>query len=666
MTEAWNIFFSIWPVWVRSHLVWLLLGVAFLVTVLVMVRLIRFLVFRTRLPHEAARSEWTTFHRYHTPRMVRSSHDLKSRHISGQLALFRHHLDQDLGHYLVFLVPMGGGKTWGLYEVMKWLHKRYRRTFMVSMNQENPLKSIADIRRKEQTWLILDDLDAYFPELQARERINMLLEATSGFKAVILAVQPERWPSVWSRPDQLGRIKLVGEDYFEWGMSAYFVEWDADESVFWLRRFAKGTNMKGIRRVIDGVDWRHGIWHRPVVLNMLILSAGMGGPTLFLSEVIDRVLKRAIGSNDEWWNRLEEMVTQQVVVDLSTCPRGCRSILKTNPDGHTRFRYRFLEGFFLARHAVNRQDQSVFRELVSHPEARYLYLEKVWSRFLDHAGPDPGHVLLPESMKPLPLRSLPFDQVTEVEYLELDSAALPHLQFLRLMRHLRRIWVRIGSESDLANITPHWKAQNGARIWMNTGSGQRIGWERINRFGEQKRWEPIPDVTSLHPAFVSDTVIERGPTHPFRQIFRLDPDKLPNPICQPMDIPLDDQDGLEAVYEMNLGAGEFDLFDKVYVFEFESGDIHLQYLHTRSSNNLVSILSDIIDRWVTFIGPDDHGRRELLPEEIVDIRQGAWPGRTWLNLHPAEFDRQALLQMTQPGFVEIWIRNGKPQPAPIS
>ena len=129
-------------------------------------------------------------------------------------------------------------------------------------------------------------------------------------------------------------------------------------------------------------------------------------------------------------------------------------------------------------------------------------------------------------------------------------------------------------------------------------------------------------------------------------------------ILKEMDIDADS--GIQQIYELSLGAGEFDLFDKAFVYKFETGDIHLQYLHSRQTNSLIPLLQSMLERWIIFIGPDDEGKRELEEAEIMEIQQGYWLGRHWVRTDLNTFDRQVMIHLPRPDALEIWIRNGAP------
>lgn len=617
---------------------------------------------RERLAHSGLLAEWLAFQKYHIPRQVRFTHNHAVQSIDKQMAVLSDHIKRDLSYVFVLLAPIASGKTWALFEIISFLKKKRKRWIMVSLASSNCLEKIKRIPKQDRTWLVLDDLESWHPELQQRERIDQILEATQHFKAVILVADPERWPESWQQPGQFGRIKLVGEDQFTWATSAWLVDWTVPQAQTWLRTFSPHINRNSINRVIDGIDWRNTLWSRPAVLKILTLSAGIKGSSRYLHQVIERSLQKMVGATgtETWWATMQSLANGEPIPKPIIVPDALKRVLLKDTYGNLLFRHRLFEGFFLSRNALSREDRSVYRELRAYPEARIMYLEQSWATFLDMAGPEPGWGLPGPNEPPVPLRSMSIDMVSRITYLELSSVTGFNLQFLRLLPNLSRIWVNTGSEADFAYITNYWRPANGARCWLAVQGKHWVGLERVVRFGEQNRWDNLPAVTHFHPVNKPPLSQKRGPFHPFRQLFRLDPDQLPNLYCKPVDMELDAEAGIRQIYEIALGAGEFDLFDKAYVYEFATGDIHLQYLHTRQTNSLIPILQSMLERWIIFVGPDDEGKRELEEAELMEIQKGYWLGRQWLRKELSTFDRQVIIHMPRPNSIELWIRNGAP------
>lgn len=640
----------------------LLIGGILLAILLLLLWFNKRLTVRNRLAFSRLVYDWRTFRKYHIPRQVRSTHNFAIQSIDQQMDLLFSHIQQDLSHVFVLLGPMASGKTWTLFEAISYLRRKRKRWIMVSLASKNVLETIRNIPKQDRTWLILDDLESWHPELQQRERVDEILEVTQNFKAVILAADPERWPKSWQEPGQLGRIKLVGEDQFTWAISAWLLDWTVPQAQNWLRKYSTTSNTNSLKRVVDGIDWRNTLWSRPAVLKMLTLSEGIKGPSRYLFEVVERALQKAVGSagSEEWWAKLESLAIGEPTAITSAFPSAFKQVLLNDPTGKIHFKHRLFRGFFIARNALSREDRSVYRELQAFPEARTMYLEKSWSAFLEVSGPEPGWALPGPDKPRIPLRSLSIDMVEEMKYLELTSVAGLNFQFLRLLPNLSRIWILDGSETDLARVTDHWRPVNGARCWIKVHGKSWYGLERVIRFEETKRWDPLGPVTYFHPVNKPTVSTLRGPYHPFRQLFRLDPDQLPNLYCKAVEMDIDPDAGIRQIYELSLGAGEFDLFDRAYVYEFETGDIHLQYLHSRQTRSLIPILQSILERWTIFIGPDDEGKRDLEEAEIMEIQQGYWLGRHWLRTDLSTFDRQVMIHLPRPGALEIWIRNGAP------
>lgn len=638
----------------------LLIAGVILVLLLLLFWVNKRLTVRNRLAFSKLVYDWRTFQKYHIPRQVRSTHNYAIQSIDQEMNLLAKQIKQDLSHVLVILAPIASGKTWALFEAINYLRRKRKRWIMVSLASKNCLETITNIPKQDRTWLVLDDLEAWHPELQQRERIDEILEVTQNFKAVILAADPERWPTSWQEPGQFGRIKLVGEDQFTWAISAWLLDWTVPQAQSWLRKYSTTANTNSLRRVIDGIDWRNTLWSRPSVLKTLTLSAGIKGPSRYLFEVVGRALQKAVGASgsEEWWKKMESLAIGEPAAITGSVPSAFKQILINDSTGKVIFKHRLFKGFFIARNALAREDRSVYRELKSFPEARMMYLEQSWASFLELNGPEPGWALPGPDQARIPLRALSIDMVEEMKYLELTSVAGLHFQFLRLLPNLSRIWILDGSETDLTRITDHWRPVHGARCWIKVHGKSWYGLERIIRFEEKKRWEPLMPVTHFHPVNKPESPLTRGPYHPFKQLFRLDPDQLPNLYCKTVEMDIDADSGIHQIYELSLGAGEFDLFDRAFVYEFETGDIHLQYLHSRQTNSLIPLLQSMLERWIIFIGPDDEGKRELEEAEIVEIQQGYWLGRHWLRTDLSTFDRQVMIHLPRPDALEIWIRNG--------
>lgn len=640
----------------------LLIGVVVVAALLLTRWVHKRLTVRNRLSFSGLVHEWRTFRKYHIPRQVRSTHNYAIHSVDQQMNFLVNQMKQDLSNVLVLLSPIASGKTWTLFEVISFLRRKRKRWIMVSLESQNCLETIRKIPRQDRTWLILDDLEAWHPELQQRERIDEILEVTQNFKAVIFAADPDRWPKTWQEPGQFGRIKLVGEDQFTWAISAWLLDWTVPQAQHWLRKYSTTANTNSLRRVIDGIDWRNTLWSRPAVLKTLTLSAGIKGPSRYLFEVVRRSIQKAVGASgsEEWWGKLESLAVGEPAAVSGAIPTAFKQILRKDSSGKIIFKHRLFKGFFIARHALSRADRSVYRELRAFPEARIMFLEQSWSSFLELSGPEPGWALPGPDQARIPLRALSIDMIEEMKYLELTSVSGLNFQFLRLLPNLSRIWILDGSETDLARITDHWRPVHGARCWMKVHGRSWFGLERIIRFDEKKRWDPLMPVTHFHPVNKPAVSTVRGPYHPFRQLFRLDPDQLPNLYCRPVEMDIEAEAGIHQIYELPLGSGEFDLFDKAFVYEFETGDIHLQYLHSRQTNSLIPLLQSMLERWVIFIGPDDEGKRDLEEAEIMEIQQGYWLGRHWLRTDLSTFDRQVMIHLPRPGALEIWIRNGAP------
>ena len=607
------------------------------------------------LPTTLSMKDWRSFKREHLARKLAAHDTSATTSIPQQLRALSRAIASGHFHHLILFTPPASGRTWLLLQALQ--HLRWRRVKMISLQSEQALKSLTKIDNPSATWLLIDDVESYRPELQARERLEAILEATEAFKAVIMVAQPSRWPDSWQRRDQLGRIKLVGEDHFCWATTAALLPWTADEARSWLRKHSSTGQRPALQRLEKGLDWRNPLWSRPVVLNMLAYSAGTKGVFHYLFQAVESSLQVAAGSSDPdlAWAEWQELATDARPGAIDHVHPALAPIASQQADGVVRFRHQLYKAYFLAKQAWIKEDKGSVQQMRTFPEARILYMELAWSRYLEEAGPEPGWAISPETGAKTALRELTPDEVANVEFLELMQFRGPDLRFLGQMKRLKRIWLTHAGADDRFVIMRSWKPGHGARLWLH-GVG---GWQHHSVYGEKKYWKEIPSLPDIHPSRLLTPSFIRIDNNPFRQLLRLDPNKLPNPLCKELLTSDRDQKSYATAYELNLPAGEFELFDKVYIYVFASGEVQLQYLHTRPTKNLLPLLTSMLERWALYYGPDDSGLRELSLVEKTDIRQGAWQGRQWAQTNQDRYERPVLIQLTKPEQLELWIFNGK-------
>lgn len=658
MSEFRNLFPTHWIDWIQQNPIWLLAGAAIILLWWIFSTVGNRIRLRQRLPFSSSYQDFQTQGKYWQNRSIKPIDSDQPLPLGQYLKSVLKTSKSDQVHSFVFLCPPGSGKTWLLYQVARFLGKKSQRWVHRSCLEDNLFEQLDQVSLKERTWLLLDDLESLSPELQKRERIEKILNASSGFKAVVLAISPERWPKGWRVADQQGRIKLVGEDQFQWGKAGWLVDWTAYEAQKNLRNVVGSVHKDSVNRVIDGIDWRNPVWARPAIIKAISLGVGLKGANRYVYQAINSSLQKVIGESrdEQWWDTLAQIAAGDETSASDPLPPALTKVLHRNRAGRLIFRQRLYEGFFLARNTNQHHDKASLREVRSHPEARYLYLEQVWQSFLESSHPEAGVFLTNQGNK-VSLRTLTTDLLRDVKFLELPELHQQDFRFLRLLPSLERIWILKGSTSQFAQLYKHWKPKHGARVYVKTPSGNWEGESRFIQYGEGKRWDPIPNVEAYHPGLPAEIILPPKNFSPLSRLFRLDPNILPNPLCKEVDIPGSREDGISSVYELSLEAGEFELFDKVYLFLFENGNIHLQYLHTRPQNHLENKLPEMMEKWVLFAGPDDNGLRELTIGEKVDLLQGSWTGRQWLNQIP-QLGAQVLIRQTRIDHLEIWIRNG--------
>ena len=650
------------PEWMLQHSGWILLGLGVLLLGGAGVARRRTRILLKRLPFGTSYQDWKAYRKSYRSRWLRpvgSSHSLRE---AEQLKLMRTAYQQGVAHTFVFLCPSGCGKTWLLYHLAHLLGTSSHRWTMRSFLNDQVLDELSQLSAKDRTWLLLDDLEALSPELQTRERVELILNATKEFRAVMMAVTPERWPASWTKPDAQGRIKLAGEEHFAWATASWVIDWTTAEAQAHLRKTTDSADRSSIDRMIGGIDWRNPYWRRPAILQFLGLGSARTVASRFIYEALaDSLRKRIQASGEEsWWQKLSDLANGTSSGLTNEIPPSLSPFIAQNKQGHLVFRHRWIQGYFLAHNALEHQGKASIREIRSHPEATYLYLETMWKSFLESSQQMAGTYLTHEGNK-VPLRNLSVPLLQSIKYLELPELNQQDFRFLRMLPDLDRIWVMKGSADQSQQIFDHWHPRHGARMLIQISPGRWIGLTRFAVFGAPKKWEEVETYHQFHPGLPAGETIQRKEFSSLSRLFRLDPHNLPNPFCREIAPPISTHQGPQRTYELSMEAGEFGLFDKIYIYQFINQDIHLQYIHSRPHTKLATVLSEILNKWALFVGPDDLGHRELTSTERIDIEQGTWSGRAWTTQFNG-LGFQALIQMTGPSHVEIWIRSGPPSP----
>ncbi len=655
-----------WFPWLHEYLAWWVgLGIV-IVFVLFLLHNLRRRSLLDALPATISLAEWKRFRRHHQPRRLCNPKSGKTMSVSTQLAKLRESIRKGELHHLVVLCPPDSGRTWLLLEIFHSLRRGGLRVVFISLQEPEALKSLSRVKSPLRTWVLIDDAEALDPKWHARERLEAILNACEQFKGVVLAAQPKAWPEGWQSPDAQGRIKLVGEEHFYWAWVSQLEDWTEQAARKWLLSKESKMLPAMASRILEGLDWRNPSWRRPAVLEAIAQSDGKEGYSRYLYQVAASAIHQAVKAcgDPSWLSRLDHIAHGGVLASKEPIPPPILRIVTPHRDGVIRFRRQLYRAYFVAHRAWSKDHPDSLQELQSQPETKRMYLELAWESFLHTCGPSPGHWLQATAPRKVPLRDLSIPDLEACRYLELTDYQDKDLRFLRLLTGLERIWIP-GSGLGHEHIFQHWKPLRGARLWVLEGSKSKIGWEYRSEYGQKKGWEPIESLVCYHPTLAPDPRLKSDGSHPFRQLFRLDPLKLPNPLCSPIPLPDDEHRAFESAYELTMPVGEFNLFDKVFAYQFPGGDVHLQYLHSRSSKHLVTLIQAMLDRWATFYGPDDYGRRNLTDAEIIDIQMGYWPGRQWLSFDAPSYTYPVIIHVPRHSEVELWMRLPK-HVSPIS
>jgi hypothetical protein len=334
-----------------------------------------------------------------------------------------------------------------------------------------------------------------------------------------------------------------------------------------------------------------------------------------------------------------------------------------------RFQHSSFWAFFLAWRAFHHQlppEETRFADQIA---AQQFYQEMCWDALIQSPLAEQAECRTTNTVGKRPLQEIRFTELTKITRLYFAEAPFGDFRFLRNLSQLKGIHMNMEQESaPPANLVAQLPSQQ-VLMYVHLPEQEYPAqvWELAAEAAELQMDGKASLVLSAH--FLRKLALEdrMDPRQPFRrpqsmrkpskalvQLFETPILQLEKENGQPLHFS-ENNNLAEETFEMVLGGGEMDLFDRIQVFDFSDQSRNL-LCYNRYRPTLLNLhLENALDQLVEALGEDDNHQEGFDSDDLAQIEDGHWMGRTWSWKNTDAYAYGAHLFMEQPGTVKLCI-----------
>jgi hypothetical protein len=603
-------------------------------------------------------------------------------------------------HHLLLLGDDGAGKSSQLIRLFAKYQLKWHRPFrmkLISLEDPKALARIQAFPKPEKTILLLDGLDTdAAAQLDFKRRLDEILKASQPFARLVLSCRTGLFPEQMISKTVPSELHYIGNECYE-----IFEKIE-------LERLQPQAMHQLRKRLVAELPFSVKRQHRKLVQqqsDLLFLPAYLNWSRYLPREstndqwlpfqVVAAYVYRNLGrlnqdsnSLSRWFgfhvsvaqalhaehqrnhtNFLDEATFQQLL-DQHELPSDWveKGHLLTRLASGWRFEHASFWAYFLAWGGFH-QHQGIERTgFLTFPAARQLFQEMCWDAFLHSPLGAEAMCRTSDSPDKQAAAEIPFRELGKITRLYLQADAYGDFRFLRNLASLKAIHLHQTSQHQPPNALvaelPH----------------QEVLIYRYDQSGNFHVWKQQPLEAQLNQADGSSIQIGASEIQPFElavspnpwQAFRRpDSDRQASnlllnlfrtPVLQvtagshsSQSLYAYSQEGVTDSFELVLGGGEMELFDRIQVIDFQDQSRNLVCYHQNDSTLLEHQLATIVNQLVQVMGEDDSHLEEFSPDDLAQIEDGHWLGRQWTWKNTDAYAYGAHLYLDRPGKATLCI-----------
>jgi hypothetical protein len=583
---------------------------------------------------------------------------------------------------LMLLGGPGSGKTAFLIRLFAdWRPSgTLRQIRLVNLAHPAAWQIIQDQPEPGKTVLLVDGLAEALPTDDTFAGLmDRLLEHTQAYARVMIAVQPSMFPRSYRHPHREDLLRYVGERAAQVFRRIDLPSLDA-ESVRKLYRKVAGEALAA-RLSPERLQ----LWGKPGMLRLavpaLLSNPAVRYPVQVFSAWIARTLqpfgikapmyRRVLGEmarrmyaarhREGAW-RLSAVDAERIFIRYLQEERADLPPLLQREGDHVRFASLSLIAYLLADQSFREGLGSEQTDFQNMPLAARFYLEIAVQQFLEESGPEAAYVRSEAQPALHPLAAAPADTLAGITRLYLSQRHGAELRMLRCMRQLRGVYLDAAPHQApspylldelppgepliyLRNQTRHWAPYVFARSAPGTisSSGGVIS-------VASKELLPV----SLHePALHQPAPRRQDAAAGHRgllRLFSLPLASLPDAFSHPLAA-----NGAAEKWERFTGIPECELFNRIEIARLHDGSRNLLLENTFLPTLLTDLLARLVNRIVDIYAEDDRMQGHFGPDDLSQIEDGIWMGRSWLWGNTDSYAYGVRLYMPEPGKIRMKI-----------
>ncbi|MCB0844086.1 MAG: ATP-binding protein [Bacteroidetes bacterium] len=597
--------------------------------------------------------------------------------------------------YFFLLGPSGIGKSTALIRLYaKWkyaLREEPLQIRLVSFSGPNVYQNIGTMPDKQETILLIDNLDSEINQANYREAIDQLIEATKDFARVVVACQSGFLPQKISGKPGDETIKFVGETQFKIFRRIELIPWNTQQSIRFSLYKLGLLNFRKRKKARKWIQSRPELFERPGYLTWIKDALYHHHPPVYPHHLIQSAIHGLIGKlkpeagrkedifaflvslsqeiksqdQSEWLmdSDLAKKLATEFSIDLSFLNYN---LLELSKEGFIRVISPAFLAYFIAWKGFHAGWSMGETRWEAFPEIQKYFRNMGWEKFM--ALPEiskNGRCYLDQEVEQRKCESLDFIQIPQITRLYIPSATINDWRFLKGLTNLKGLYLESEDMNQIgANMLiqfPHPDVRiyfSGKVLKLNQQFTQKLSTKNEEEFSKppihylnlvtpNQELDPDQTYTNEQPAFPRIT------TEDAKNLFQQDLFSLPSEEQSESDVPT--YSTRKEIKREYLRYPEWDLFDLAEWHIQPDQSFNLILSHRHPPTLLVPQLREILGKLFHLYGEDDQNQGEFHSDDEIQIEEGYWFGRTWAWKVSNSYAHPIQIYMVTPGIVRLEI-----------
>lgn len=604
--------------------------------------------------------------------------------------------------YMIF-GPGGSGKSTFVIQLLREFYKEETGKYQMlalSCNAADLAERIAQIENPEHTILVLDAIDEiHGMNHDQHEKLEEILMQSNNFFKVVMTSRDNFFPDQIEKKYEEIAMRWVGEEHAFSIFKIYLSPWDETRQYKFIGQHygSNGRAKKVLKQLqaempaITGLPlilnylnslYEHKVYRYPFQVWAEWVDAWIETQLKSKTTQINAedfklaLIDLARAAQQEWTSKKRSSLPSTLYIEIfqkhgiePSKPDGV--ILELDSRQNIVFSHVTIGAYLLAWGVFENHIAGSVLRSPAWNDTLSFFGQMTWNNYARsfHQSEEMGGFYRTESsLEKIPLQKLGYRDLSVVTRIYLNRYRQTDLRFLRSLTQLKGLYLINGEEIDLKGDWQNHLPHHDMMFYLIAESGNL----EVYRLEEEEGYPmPVLVESQVNPD-LSRQIIARGS--------RIDSRRFLTGIglgAELWDVNhqvlydkgyTEDGDRYE-LYEHVLGDAVFGIFDKVRLHVFKENEefvcTHMVLVNTFLPTLWQRHLSDLVNTLHKFLSDDDELTGLINPDDLVQMEDGFWGGRSWTWKRSDNYPHPISLYMHQPNLFTMEIL-GLYQPEQLS